>query len=103
MMKFVIIQCAEAHHHELEKILEDIQINTYSEMHVDGFMKSVEGDSDLSNWFASSHNPYRYVVSFSFLKEDKADALLERIKVFNDNVERISPINAYVSPIEKYV
>lgn len=103
MLKFVIIQSAEAYHHELEQIFEEIHIKSYSEMPVDGFMKSADGNSDISNWFGSSKNPYRYIMSFTTLEEDKANQLLDRIKEFNNNAEGISPISAYVSAVEKYV
>ncbi|KJF42301.1 hypothetical protein [Draconibacterium sediminis] len=103
MMKFIIIQSAEAYHHELEQIFRDIHINSYSELPVDGFMESADGHSDISNWFGSSKNPYRYFISFTFLEEDKANELLERIKKFNEEAEGISPISAYISAIEKFV
>ncbi|MCY1723159.1 hypothetical protein OU798_22615 [Prolixibacteraceae bacterium Z1-6] len=103
MMKSVIIQSAEAYHHELKQIFNEIHINSYSEMPVDGFMESADGNSDISNWFASSKNPYRYFVSFTFLEEEKADELLERIKDFNTKIEGISPISAFISAVEKYV
>ncbi|WP_319480592.1 hypothetical protein [uncultured Draconibacterium sp.] len=103
MMKFVIIQSAEAYHHELEQIFRDIQINSYSEMPVDGFMESADGNSDISNWFGSSKNPYRYFISFTFLDEEKANELLLRIKAFNQETEGVSPISAFISAIEKFV
>lgn len=103
MLKFVIIQSAEAYHHELEQIFEEIHIKSYSEMPVDGFMKSADGNSDISNWFASSKNPYRYIMSFTTLEEDKANELLDRIKIFNDEAEGISPISAYISAVERFV
>lgn len=103
MLKFVIIQSAEAYHHELQQIFEEIHIKSYSEMSVDGFMKSADGNSDISNWFGSSKNPYRYFMSFTTLGADKADELLERIKAFNKETEGISPLSAYVAAIEKYV
>jgi hypothetical protein len=102
-MKFVIIQSAEAYHHELEQIFEEIHINSYSEMSVDGFMKSVEGNNGISNWFGSAKHPYNYIISFTFLEDKKADELLKRVKKFNEEIEGISPINAYISAIEKYV
>ncbi|WP_372648519.1 hypothetical protein [Draconibacterium sp.] len=103
MMKFVIIQSAEAYHHELEQIFRDIHINSYSEMPVDGFMESADGNSDISNWFGSSKNPYRYFISFTFLDEEKANELLLRIKAFNEETEGVSPISAFISAIEKFV
>jgi hypothetical protein len=103
MMKLVIIQCAEAYHPELEQIFNEIHINSYSENSVNGFMKSADGNSDISNWFASTKNPYRYIMSSSFMEENKANKLLERIKRFNDEAEGISPINAYVVAVEKSV
>lgn len=102
-MKFVIIQCVKAYHHELEQIFKSIKINTYSEMDVEGFMKNVDGDSDFSNWFGSRKNPYNYMVSFTFLAEDKANELLQRIDEFNHGVEAISPMNAYIVGVEKFV
>ncbi|WP_423129715.1 hypothetical protein [Gaoshiqia sp. Z1-71] len=102
-MKFVIIQCVKAYHEELNKILNSIQINAYSEFNVEGFMKNVESESDLNNWFASTKNPYSYMVSFTFLAADKADELLKRIEQFNQTVEDISPINAYIVGVEKFV
>lgn len=103
MLKYVVIQCAEAHHHELEEIFNEIQINSYSEIPVDGFMKSADGNAEISNWFGSSKNPYRYIMSCSFMDEEKANTLLERIKEFNKEAEGISPISAYVMPVEKSV
>lgn len=103
MMKSIIIQSAEAYHHELKQIFKEIHINAYSEMPVDGFMESADGNSDISNWFGSSKNPYRYFVSFTFLAEDKAEELLSRIREFNKRIDGISPISAYVSAIEKFV
>ena len=103
MLKFVMIQSAEAYHHELEQILEEIHIKSYSEMPVDGFLKSADGNFDISNWFGSSQNPYRYIMSFTTLEEDKANQLLDRIKEFNNAVEDISPISAYISAVERYV
>ena len=103
MLKFVMIQSAEAYHHELEQIFEEIHIKSYSELPVDGFMKSADGNSDISNWFASSKRPYRYFMSFTTLEEDKANQLLDRIKEFNDEAEGISPISAYITPVERFV
>jgi hypothetical protein len=103
MMKFVIIQCVKAYHHELQQILKTIKISAYSEMDVEGFMEQADGNTDFSNWFAASKNPYNYMVSFMFLDGDKADKLLERIDGFNHNIEGMSPINAYIVGVEKFV
>ncbi|MCK3684916.1 hypothetical protein [Maribellus sp. YY47] len=102
-MKFVMIQCVEAHHHNLAHILDQLHINSYSETEVEGFMKDVEGKKEISNWFGSMKRPYRYIISFTFLEEDKAEELMRRVQEFNDSVERISPINAYIMNVEKYV
>ncbi len=103
MMKFVIIQCVKAYHHDLQQILKTIKINAYSEMDVEGFMEQADGNTDFSNWFAASKNPYNYMVSFMFLADDKADMLLGRIDEFNHTVEEMSPINAYIVGVEKFV
>ncbi|MCE4566892.1 hypothetical protein INQ51_21400 [Maribellus sp. CM-23] len=102
-MKFVMIQCVEAHHHNLAHILEQLHINSYSETEVEGFMKDVEGKREIANWFGSARRPYRYIISFTFLEEDRANELLRMVKEFNDSFEAISPINAYIMNVEKYV
>lgn len=102
-MKFVIIQCVKAYQHELEQIFKAIHINAYSEMDVEGFMKNADGTSDYSNWFGATKNPYMYMVSFSFLEADKADELLKRVDEFNRGIEDMSPINAYIVGVEKFV
>ncbi len=102
-MKLVIIQCAEAHHHELEQIFNAIPVNSYSEMPVSGFMKSVDGTTNSTNWFGSSKNPYRYILAYTFLETGKVGELLRRITAFNQNANEISPIRAYVTAIEKSV
>ena len=43
------------------------------------------------------------MVSFMFLAEDKSNQLLDRIQEFNDGIEAMSPINAYVVGVEKFV
>jgi len=103
MMKFVIIQCVKAYRDELEKIFRSIQINAYSEIDVEGFMKNADGTSDYSNWFGSTKNPYNYMVSFSFLAADKAEELLKRIDDFNNSIQGMSPMNAYIVGVEKSV
>lgn len=102
-MKFIIIQCVKAYHPELEQIFRSIQVSAYSEMDVEGFMKNADGTSDYSNWFGSQKNPYSYTVSFTFLAEDKANELLNRIEKFNAGIEDMSPINAYIVGVEKFV
>lgn len=103
MMKFVVIQSAEASHHELEQIFNEIKIKSYSEMPVDGFMESADGNADISNWFGSSKNPYRYIMSFTTLEEEKAHELLNRIESFNKESQEMSPISAYVAALERSV
>lgn len=103
MMKFVIIQCLKAYHVELDQILKSIKIDAYSEMNVEGFMKSANGNADVSNWFGSKRNPYDFMVSFMFLAEDKANELLQKIDEFNHSIEALSPINAYIVGVEKSV
>jgi len=102
-MKFVIIQCVKAYQHELEDLFKSIHIDAYSEMDVEGFMKNADGNSDYSNWFAATKNPYNYMVSFSFLAEEKAEELLKRIADFNESIEGMSPMNAYIVGVEKFV
>lgn len=103
MMKMVIIQCVKAYKDELQQIFKSIHVNAYSEMDVEGFMKNADGTSDYSNWFGATHNPYNYMVSFSFVAEAKADELLSRIDEFNRGIEGMSPMNAYVVGVEKFV
>ena len=103
MLKYVIIQYEESLHKELEGIFSEIHINAYSEIPVDGFMKNADGDTNLSNWFGASNEPYRYIMSCSFMEEDRADLLLRRIEKFNATAESEDPISAYVLPVEKFV
>lgn len=93
----------KAYHPELQQILRSVSINAHSEIDVEGFMKNADGNSDYSNWFGSQKNPYSYMVSFTFLAGDKADELLNRIQEFNAGIEGMSPINAYIMSVEKFV
>ena len=102
-MKFVIIQCVKAYHPELQQILQSVSIEAHSEIDVEGFMKNADGTCDYANWFGSQRNPYNYMVSFTFLAEDKAGELLNRIREFNNGIEGMSPINAYIMSVEKFV
>ncbi len=102
-MKFIIVQCVKAYSPELENILKTVKIDAYSEMDVEGFMKNVNGNPDFSNWFGYKKNPYRYMISFMFLTDDKADELLTKIDEFNQSIEEISPIHAYIVGVEKSV
>lgn len=103
MMKFVIIQCVKAYKDELKQIFRSIQVDAYSEMDVEGFMKNADGTSDYSNWFGSTKNPYDYMVSFSFLAADKAEELLKRVDDFNNTIQGMSPMNAHIVGVEKSV
>ncbi len=103
MMKFVIIQCVKAYQDELKRIFKSIHISAYSEMDVEGFMQNADGTSEYSNWFGATKNPYMYMVSFSFVAADKADELLKRVDEFNNTIQGMSPMNAYVVGVEKSV
>ncbi len=102
-MKLVVIQSAEAHHHNLSEIFHEIEINTYNEIKVDGFMNNHDVETNLLNWFAADKRPYRYIVSMAFLPKEKVKLLLERIREFNNSKERISPINAYAMNVNDWV
>ncbi len=102
-MKFVIIQCVKAYHSELEQIFKSIEVDSYSEMDVEGFMRKNPKEGEFSNWFGSAANPYNYMVSFTFLAADKADKLLKRIENFNESIEEMSPMNAYIMNVEKSI
>jgi hypothetical protein len=103
MMKFVIIQCVKAYHSELEQIFKSIEVDAYSEMDIEGFMRKNKGETELSNWFGSTRKPYDYMVSFTFMAGDKAEELLQRIDKFNKNIEEISPVNAYILSVDKFI
>ena len=103
MMKFVIIQCVKAYHSELEQIFRSIEVDAYSEMDVEGFIRNNQSDEKLSNWFGTTANSCNYMVSFTFLGADKAEKLLKRIENFNESIKEMSPMNAYIMNVEKSI
>ena len=102
-MKVVIVLCVKEFRDDLNEILRDLDVQAYSETDVRGVKHEHQVGMQVENWFGSEENPYNSVANFTFVSDDKAELILERISQFNDNLECCSPMHAFMLNVEKKV
>ena len=102
-MKVVIVLCVKAFHEELMKIFNELNILAFSETDVRGFKHEENQVSMVPNWFGSEENHYNSIANFSFVNEEQANMVLDKVALFNDSLDCCSPMHAFMLNVEKTV
>ena len=101
-MKLLLVTVVEQFEEDIIKLFKAVNIESYSESHIDGY-KNPASVYMTSSWFPSDSTGVRTSLFFSFTSEDKIEPLFELIRVFNENLDTANPIKAVVVPIEKHI
>lgn len=102
-MKVVIVLCVKEFHEDLKMIYKDLNILTYSETDIRGVKQEHDMGMQVENWFGTRENPYNSVANFTFLSDEKAQLILERVSKFNESLDCCSPMHAFMLNVEKAV
>ncbi|PCJ26793.1 MAG: hypothetical protein COA97_05205 [Flavobacteriales bacterium] len=101
-MKLIIVIGMHEHQDQLDKLFKESGIPIFSKVDVKGF-KSGNKQADLSNWFGGGTDPNLSIMFFAFVPKQNAESILEKVKGFNSEENRIAPLHAFQLPVEKIV
>lgn len=90
------------HQEQLNQLFKNADIPIFSKVDVEGF-KSGSKQVDLSNWFGDGIDGYLSVMYFAFVPKQNAENIMEKVKTFNADEDRMAPIHAFELPVDKFV
>jgi hypothetical protein len=102
-MKLIAILSIEDFHPDLGKVFKNLEIPVYSEIEMTGFRSEKGNSLGLQNWFAHKRTGVFSKLSFAFVAENQADALMKAIEVFNTEKPSSNPVHAFQLNVEKAV
>lgn len=98
-MKMIVLMCVEQFVDEARKLLNDINIQAYSESEMLGVKKQNDDESD--NWFAQKHFPHNSHLLFTVVTDEEANKIMIAVDELNKKDKSI--IRAFQLNIEKAV
>ncbi|MEP2026512.1 MAG: hypothetical protein ABJH98_01440 [Reichenbachiella sp.] len=101
-MKQVVVLSVKDFESELQTMLKGLEIPIFSKVDIEG-CKSTHGSVDLSNWFASSRDSDFSVMYFAFVPDEVGHQILDAIQDWNINQQAMSPMHAFLQPVERSV
>lgn len=102
-MKLIAILSIEDYHPDLGKIFKNLEIPVYSELDMTGFRSEKGNSQALQNWFAHKKTGVFSKLSFAFVPENQAEALMKAIEVFNTEKSSKNPVHAFQLNVEKAI
>ncbi len=102
-MKLVAILSIEDYHPDLGKVFKNLEIPVYSELEMTGFRSEKGNSQALQSWFAHKRSGVFSKLSFAFVVEEQAEALLKAIAKFNTEKPSANPVHAFQLNVEKIV
>lgn len=101
-MKLINILNLEEYQEDIKKLMQENQINIYSEVNIQGYYKA-DKSTNASNWFANDSIGIDAKMNFAFLPEASVQKLLEAIRQFNTRNQLSNPVHAFVLNVEQSV
>ena len=101
-MKLLIVTVVEQFEEAILQLFKKANIESFSGSDIDGY-KQQASLLMTSNWFPGVKGGVESSLFFSFIEDEKIDALFPLIKEFNENLVTNNPIKAIVVPIERSI
>ncbi|MBT2161547.1 hypothetical protein [Zobellia barbeyronii] len=101
-MKLLIVTVVHEFEKEILRLFKQAKIDSFSSSGIDGYKNHTEV-LRAASWFPSEKEGVESSLFFSFVEEDKIDALFILIKEFNTTLKTSNPIKAAVVPIERAI
>jgi hypothetical protein len=101
-MKLLIVLGMQEHQADLTKMFKVNNTPIFSKVDVEGF-KTGNNQVDLANWFGDSIDGDMSVMYIAFVQKENAESMMEKVKAFNSNEDRIAPLHAFQLPVEKFI
>ena len=101
-MKLLIVLGMQEHQSDLTKMFKANNTPIFSKVDVEGF-KTGSKQVDLANWFGDSIDGDMSVMYIAFVQSENADSMMEKVKDFNSDEDRMAPLHAFQLPVDKFV
>lgn len=101
-MKLVLITAVYSFKREIQHLLKQSDVKTYSYRDVTGF-KDVSEEALASNWFGSEVNENESIAFYAIVPLDSLDKLYDLIIAFNQELETKSKVHLATFNIEKFI
>jgi hypothetical protein len=101
-MKLVLLTAAQSFKREIQHLLKQSGVKTYSYRDVTGF-KDVSEEALASNWFGSEMNENESIAFYAMVPFESLDKLYDLIIAFNQELETQSKVHLATFSIEKYL
>jgi len=101
-MKLLIVLGMQEHQADLNNMFKESNTPIYSKLDVEGF-KTGSKQVDMANWFGDSIDGDLSIMFFAFVPKQNAENIMGKVKEFNADENRISPLHAFQLPVEKFI
>lgn len=101
-MKLVLITAVHSFKKEIQHLLKQSGVKTYSYREVTGF-KDITEEALASNWFGNEMNENESIAFYAFVPVEHLDKLYDLIINFNHELETKSKVHLATFNIEKFI
>ena len=101
-MKLIIVLGVHEHQEQLSELFKEAGIPIFSKVDVEGF-QSGSKQVDMSNWFGGGIDANSSILFFAFVPKQLAEIIIEKVRTFNSDENRISPLHLFQLPVEKFI
>lgn len=101
-MKLVLITAVQSFKREIQHLLKESGVKTYSYRNVTGF-KDLSEEALASNWFGSEMSENESIAFYAFVPIEKLEKVYALILAFNQELETKSKVHLATFNIEKFI
>lgn len=100
-MKLLVVITIEEYSEQLRELLRKNKVKSYSETSVTNF-KFFEGEDEINNWFGNHNTSMEGHLFFAFMKDERADLIIDTIAEYSKDFEGYDPIRVFKLDVEKF-
>lgn len=103
-MKLVAVMSLDTYRDDLHHLLRERDVAVFSEIDIEGYHQSPsEGEEASPAWFGGGTPPTDSTLTWAFLDDGQADALLAAVEDFNERRNLEHPVRAFEMNVERAV
>lgn len=101
-MKLIAIMSLDAYRDDVHDLLREREIEVFSELDIEGYHQSSDAGAAPA-WFGSGTPPTDSTLTWAFLEDAQARALLDAVADFNERRSLDRPVRAFEMNVERAV
>lgn len=103
-MKLVAVMSLDTYRDDLHALLRDREVAVFSEIDIEGYHQVPSERTEATPaWFGKGTPPTDSTLTWAFLDDEQADALLEAVADFNERRDLERPVRAFEMDVERAV